>query len=355
MTHEARKAYEVVLRRIHKAKNQSSLWLQRGGMEALFDLRNLGLTEIPPEIGQLTDLKQLNLTGNSLTHLPSEIGHLTALSTLNLTNNPITCLPPEIGQLTSLSRLELYGGKLTTLPPEIGQLSALTRLGLSGNQLTKLPLEIGLLSALTTLDLSYNSLAELPPQIGQTTDLTTLNLCHNRLKTLPQEIGGLKRLKRLLMENNKLGSLPHSLLKLKNLQEITLHGNKALGLPSEMLGPRYAASGSDSEGAANPQDILAAYFTHRQAVEAEGTEPLMEAKVLVLGEASVGKSCLIAALSKGKRRTELDGKGTSGIVRRLWEVPVKGEGIAPNPKTRGVETLRLNCEPSSFSWTAKVG
>jgi len=43
----------------------------------LFDYQ---LTELPKEIGNLTNLTELNLTGNELTELPKEIGNLTNLT-----------------------------------------------------------------------------------------------------------------------------------------------------------------------------------------------------------------------------------------------------------------------------------
>jgi Leucine-rich repeat (LRR) protein len=42
----------------------------------VLDLSNQGLTEIPVEICQLTNLTQLHLSGNNLNTLPSEIGQL---------------------------------------------------------------------------------------------------------------------------------------------------------------------------------------------------------------------------------------------------------------------------------------
>jgi Leucine-rich repeat (LRR) protein len=47
----------------------------------------------------------------------------------------LTALPPEIGQLTALTELHLSGNQLTALPPEIGQHKALTVLRLAGNPL----------------------------------------------------------------------------------------------------------------------------------------------------------------------------------------------------------------------------
>ena len=51
-------------------------------------------------------------------------------------------MPAEIGQLTSLEVLKLTGNQLTSVPAESGQLTALTHLFLDGNQLTNVPAAI---------------------------------------------------------------------------------------------------------------------------------------------------------------------------------------------------------------------
>src|SRR5258708_5771276 len=79
----------------------------RKGMQCSLDLSHLGLTTLPPEIGQLKDLTELDLMLNQLTTLPPEIGQLTALTKLDLMMNQLTTLPPEIGQLTALTHLDL--------------------------------------------------------------------------------------------------------------------------------------------------------------------------------------------------------------------------------------------------------
>ena len=102
------------------------------------------------------DIKELDLYNNQLTQLPSEIGQLTQLTELYLSSNKLTQLPSEIGQLTQLTYLSLSDNQLTQLPTEIGQLTRLNYLYLCNNQLTQLPSEIGNLAQLTTLDLQGN-------------------------------------------------------------------------------------------------------------------------------------------------------------------------------------------------------
>ena len=71
------------------------------------DLSNQGLTEIPVEIGQLTNLTRLHLTNNQIRGLPTEVIQLTHLTELYLWKNEISLIPPELCQLTNLTQLNL--------------------------------------------------------------------------------------------------------------------------------------------------------------------------------------------------------------------------------------------------------
>jgi|LWDU01.1.fsa_nt_gi hypothetical protein len=128
-----------------------------------------GLTgSIPPEIGYLTNLTELDLGGNQLTgSIPSEIGNLTNLTYLSLFGNELTgSIPPEIGNLTNLTDLSLSRNQFTgTIPPEIWNLTNLERLHLSENQLTgSIPPEIGNLTNLIVLSLRSNQLTGVIPE-----------------------------------------------------------------------------------------------------------------------------------------------------------------------------------------------
>jgi hypothetical protein len=73
-------------------------------------LANKGLTgSLKGEIRLLTELKELNISGNKFTGLPAEVGQLTKLEVLNLSNNPLTGLPQELGNLKNLKILDLRG------------------------------------------------------------------------------------------------------------------------------------------------------------------------------------------------------------------------------------------------------
>jgi len=111
------------------------------------DLPYSGLTgSIPSEIGNLTNLHDLNLSENQLTgEIPPEIGNLMNLNYLDLNGNLLTGeIPPEIGNLTNLTFLVLHTNQLTgSIPPEIGNLTNLGVLLLTWNQLTgEIPQEV---------------------------------------------------------------------------------------------------------------------------------------------------------------------------------------------------------------------
>src|SRR2546425_92775 len=82
-------AYAEALKRIESCRKEK---------QSRLDLNGLGLTTLPPEIGQLTALTALYLHDNQLTTLPPEIGQLTALLALAISDNP---LPAELLKLNT--------------------------------------------------------------------------------------------------------------------------------------------------------------------------------------------------------------------------------------------------------------
>ncbi|CAK8715957.1 hypothetical protein GCAAIG_05360 [Candidatus Electronema halotolerans] len=269
---------EELLEVIRKAKEKGTTSLYLSGKQ---------LIELPPEIGQLTNLTCLELQGNRLTSLPQEICQLTKLQELNLRGNRLTTLPPELFQLTNLTRLELNNNQLATLPPEFCQLTSLTVLLLSSNQLTALPLEICQLTNLTKLNLYANRLNSLPPEISQLNSLTLLNLDTNQLSALPSEIGQLTKLTELYLSGNPLTSPPI---------EIARQGIEA----------------------------IRQYFANLQAED----QPLNQVKVLLVGDGAAGKTSLVKKLLGEEFDQHED--TTHGISIRGWDVTAGGQPIKVN-------------------------
>ncbi len=216
---------EIALQRIQEAAESGA---------AALDLSDLKLKTLPPEIGKLASLQELNLCCNQLAALPPEVLELPNLKVLDIGSNPIDEIPPELWQKTDWETLGLGRLKLTTLPPEVTQLAHLQSLNLSWNQLTALPPEIGQLANLQKLDLSVNQLAALPPEFGQLTNLQVLYLSYNQLTALPPEIGQLANLQKLDLSVNQLAALPPEFGQLTNLQVLYLSYNQLTALPPEV-------------------------------------------------------------------------------------------------------------------------
>ena len=189
---EADAAYAEALKRIKVCGNERQRRL---------DLKGLGLTMLPSEIGELAQLTTLCLEDNRLTSVPAEIGQLTQLTELGLHNNLLTSVRPEIYQLTQLTWLAFSNNKLASVPPGIGQLVQLKALGLDNNRLTALPPDIEQLSQLVELNLSNNRLTAMPPEIRQLKALKRLLLDGNPLVTRPSEFG--KLADQMSLSNNK--------------------------------------------------------------------------------------------------------------------------------------------------------
>jgi hypothetical protein len=197
----------------------------------------------------------LDLVGLELRELPEVIASLTQLQDLNLGNNELTELPEEIAYLTELRSLDLCNNQLKELPEAILFLTQLRDLLLDNNQLTELPEAIVSLTQLQLLDLSNNKLRKLPDAIASLTQLEILDLHNNQLRELPEAIGTLTQLRDLNLDNN-------------------------------LLNPELAAA---------YQQGTEALFQYLRA-KAEAKITLNEAKLILVGEGEVGKSCLLGAL-----------------------------------------------------------
>ncbi|RZM79778.1 leucine-rich repeat domain-containing protein [Leptolyngbya iicbica] len=335
-------AYQEAERRIEAAR-------QEGATE--LDLSGLGLTEVPEAIATLTQLQSLNLSGNQLAELPEVIATLTQLQSLNLSGNQLSELPKAIATLTQLQKLDFSGNQLTELPGFIQNFRQLQNLYFSGNQLTEMPEWIGDLTELRSLDftdnqletipltirslhqlrfmgLAGNQLKELPEVFFALNQLQSLNLTDNQLSKLPNSFSSLKQLRQLglgyVAGGNYLGNLPSSVrhmkqlrrlwaykcqLKflpewlgdLKNLESLELESNHLIDLPTSLVQIPLLIKIELDHNPLNP-DLSAAYEQGMRAISqylrarAEGEVLLSEAKLILVGEGEVGKSCLLGSL-----------------------------------------------------------
>ncbi|MCC3569055.1 MAG: leucine-rich repeat domain-containing protein [Microcoleus sp. PH2017_31_RDM_U_A] len=151
-------------------------------------------------------------------------------------------------------------------------------LNLSDLELTKLPEAIASLTQLEKLYLHNNQLTKLPEAIASLTELQQLYLHNNQLTKLPEAIASLTQLRGLYLSSNQLRELPEAMVFLTELRLLYLHNNP---LNSDLA-------------AAYEQGTKALLQYLRAKAEAQIT--LNEAKLILIGEGEVGKSCLLGAL-----------------------------------------------------------
>ena len=166
-------------------------------------LSDKGITTIPSNIDDLTELTQLFLSYNSLNFLNYNIGNLTKLEHLYLSFNDIGNLPPTISNLENLIVLDVEGNNLEELPSEIVNLNNLETLNIGLNNLSELP-NLTTLDNLITLYANHNLLEAIPSSIISLQSLSILNLDSNQLTELPNGLCSMPTLSSLSISNNQI-------------------------------------------------------------------------------------------------------------------------------------------------------
>lgn len=159
---------------------------------------------IPAEIGNLTNLEYLDLAGNHFTgNIPASFQNLKKLKHLDLSyiaSDPgfdphgflTGSIPTELGNMPELEYLAIADQDITGITSALGNLTKLKHLDLAGNNITgTLPAQWGALANLEYLDLHFESYMRanqkgalsgaIPAQFNALTNLKYLNLANNSL------------------------------------------------------------------------------------------------------------------------------------------------------------------------------
>lgn len=207
-----------------------------GGFSYSMDLpcRNQGVMEEILSIVSEFDVVNLKLTCD-LGELPSNIGQLSNLIELELVTPNLTRLPPSLASLHNLRFIKLEGDPAEDrgLPNSIldqicSMLGGLTRLYVTRCGFTQIPNSISNLRDLEVLNIFNCPMDgnQINPAIGSLTKLTELMLVDMNLRSLPEEIGNLTNLQELCAYKNQLDSLPNSFENLVNLTTLDLDKNQ---------------------------------------------------------------------------------------------------------------------------------
>ena len=185
-------------------------------------LSGMGLTQVPKEVYDMIDLKELSVDKNAILEIEPDILNFDELEVLSANINQVQDLnfllgdsrkPPwDRQRLGMLRTLLLRGNRIEVLPPEITRLKALNVLMMDNNQLKELPESIGKLQHLEQLSFSHNELASIPDTMSDLVELNTFNVSHNALASLPFALGKIMDLTKFVFKDNPLLEPPLEVL-----------------------------------------------------------------------------------------------------------------------------------------------
>lgn len=182
------------------------------------------LLELPRQVINLRNLKELNLAYCRLTTLPE--------------------LPPK------LEKIYLTNNHFATFPMSVCSeplRQTLRVLDMAHNALTEVPAALGLMSRLEVLNFEYNNL-EILCGFGELKRLEVIELTDNALKGLPPEIGYLPKLWRLKISANPLHNVPPEVYYsgVENVKRyLTEQSPHNLPVPSSTIGAELRAACAD--------------------------------------------------------------------------------------------------------------
>ncbi|XP_072952069.1 uncharacterized protein [Typha angustifolia] len=216
-----------------------------GNMTSLTDLEFAGnylVGRIPATIGKLSNLQLLELYYNLLSgEIPDELGNLTQLTDIDLSENHLTGgIPASLCSLPHLSALQLYSNRLTgNIPPVLGNSTELRILSVYRNSLSgELPSTLGKFSEFIVLEVSENTFSgKLPPDVCAGGKLLYILVLSNLFSGgLPESYAECKTLLRFRVSYNQLsGSIPEGIFGLPHASIIDLADNHFEGMISKTI------------------------------------------------------------------------------------------------------------------------
>ncbi|KAL0427260.1 UNVERIFIED_CONTAM: Receptor kinase-like protein Xa21 [Sesamum latifolium] len=229
--------------------------ISNGSVLSAIDLGyNLFSENIPMSLGNLLQLKNINLEGNQLTNDPTknELEFLTALTncpslnSVQIGHNPLDGVLPRSfmtsGNLSaSLGKFHASGcGLKGMIPTELGNFSNLYWLSLARNNLTgQFPDTIGNLRILQRFRANENRIeGGIPSGLCNLEGLYELNLSKNKLSgELPSCLGNISSLREIYLDSNSLASsVPSSFWGNKDILVVNLSSNFLYGALGQEIG-----------------------------------------------------------------------------------------------------------------------
>ncbi|PWN67263.1 leucine-rich repeat domain-containing protein [Chryseobacterium oncorhynchi] len=299
------------LKNLEELKELSLLYLSDNQISEIKNLERLKLlSQLNLSDNQISEIKnlerlkllsQLNLSDNQITDIKN-LEELKLLSTLNLSENQISKIK-NLEELKQLSELDLSRNQITEIK-NLEELKHVLVLNFYGNQIIEIK-NLKKLEQLSGLNLSENRITEIK-NLESLKELSVLYLSENQITEI-KNLEGLKKLSILNLSGNKIAEIKN-LEGLKQLSSINLSKNLIYNISSllpyfrkglDIVNDKYFFYGIFLEDNPLIKPPMAVVQQGKEKIiewfeEAEnyGTEPLYEAKLLIVGEPRHGKSSL---------------------------------------------------------------
>ncbi|XP_020676651.1 receptor-like protein kinase 7 [Dendrobium catenatum] len=336
-----------------------------GNLTSLINLEfadNFLSGEIPQEITKLKNLWQLELYNNSFTgKIPVGFGNLSNLAFFDASMNNLTGDLSELRHLSELVSLQLYFNNFYgEIPQELGEFRKLVNLSLYSNQLTgRIPTKLGSWAEFNFIDVSTNFLTgPIPPDMCRMGTMKKLLLLENQLSgEIPATYANCSSLIRFRVSNNSLsGEVPAGIWGLPIVNIIDLAANKFEGRITKDIGMakslfQLCISGNQISG-----DIPTEISDASSLVKIDASSNQLNGQI----PSSIGKLKSLSSLNLDNN--QLSGKipNTIGSCSALNSITLTGNslsgpipssiGFLPNLNTLNLSSNRLSgAIPASLS------
>ncbi len=324
------------LQQLDLTSNQISKISGLEGLSALqeLDLSSNQISEISGLEG-LSALRQLDLSSNQISEIKGLEG-LSALQQLDLSSNKIGEISWLEG-LSALQQLDLSSNKIGEISGLEG-LSALQQLSIGGNQISEIKGLEGL-SALQQLSIGGNQISEISGLEGLSA-LQELRLYNNQISEI-SGLEGLSALQELYLSSNQISEIS-GLEHLTALEKLEISNNKISNISGLLpwlkrtanplqivlkVFPPHKVEKGELNVYGNPlttppisvvkkgNEAVLRYF---EKIAKEGQDYIYEAKLILVGEGSAGKTSLQVRLQDAKAKLPKQDKRTRGIQIADW-------------------------------------
>ena len=223
------------------------------------DFSHLRLVTLPPEIYDLKELKKLEIGGFKYIDISELFNHLTELEYFEIWG--VSNIPDNIGNLKNLKELYLNSDRLKSLPESLGKCINLRSIYINSNMLTKLPESFVRLKNLRIIHFETFNLKKLPSAFGKLRLLEEIDIFSGALTTLPESMGNLKNLKKLKIDAYNVKEQPSFLKRFSHVEDKWLNLGRVL---QPLVIQRHHSYYSPNSFGAKYDDLLCMSFKYRQ-------------------------------------------------------------------------------------------